>query len=133
MSKSPAILRRLRVAGLALFLCLAFGLAANAENGSFLTASNTLGATAAIDSAGSYVYVHVWRSDASAASTSVAYLQVSTDNVAWYRAATFTNVTGLDGTTGDGGDAVSVPSWPFMRIYVVSCSSGRLTARWGKR
>ena len=108
--------------------------AAHSDSGTFLAASNTTGATTAIDSGGaSYVGVHIWRSDDAAASTSSVYLQVSMDGVAWYRAATFTNVTGLDGTSGDGGDAVSVPSWPFMRLYVASCSVGRLSSKWVTR
>lgn len=108
--------------------------AAHSETGSFLLASNTTGATAKIDAGGaSYVAVHIWRSDSSSASTSSVYLQVSIDGTSWYRAATFTNVTGLDGSSGDGGDAVSVPSWPFMRLYVASCSAGRLSSTWVKR
>lgn len=126
--------RRLAIAGLALLFSLVVALPLSAEHGTFLTSSNTLGAVAAVDAGGaSYVGVHVWRADSASASTSSVYLQVSIDGVAWYRAATFTNVTGLDGSSGDGGDAVSVPSWPFMRLYVAGCSSGRLSATWVKR
>lgn len=134
MSKSPVTttIQRLRVAGLALALFVLFvPCRLLAGNGTLLLNSNSTGATARIDSGGaSYVGVHIWRSDSASASTSTAYLQVSIDGVAWYRAATFANVTGLDGSSGDGGDAVSVPSWPFMRLYVVNCDTGRLTAKW---
>lgn len=118
---------------LAVALALA-GAASAATFGTFLTASSTTGATAAVDAGGAtYVAVHVWRADAAAASTSTAYLQVSMDGVKWYRAATFTNVTGMDATTGDGGDSVSVPSWPFMRLYVADATTGTLSAKWFKR
>lgn len=118
---------------LAAFLASA-GAASAATFGTFLTASSATGATAAVDSGGaSYVAVHVWRADDPAASTSVVYVQVSLDKVKWYRAATITNATGMDATTGDGGDAVSVPSWPFMRLYVSDATTGTLSAKWMKR
>lgn len=137
MSKSPVtrISEQPLVAGLALVLILyaPCALSANANHGAFLTAESTTGATASVDAGAGYVGVHVWRADAAAASTSVVYLQVSADNVAWYRAWTFTNVTGLDGSAGDGGEATSVPSWPFMRLYVANCGVGVLSAKWFKR
>jgi len=126
--------RRLSIALLlAVALALA-GAASAATFGTFLTASNTTGATAAVDSGGAtYVSVHVWRADAAAASTSIVYLQGSYDKVVWYRMAEFTNVTGMDATYGDGGDAVSVASFPYMRLYVRDASVGTLSAKWMKR
>lgn len=124
---------RLRVLVLLLAVALAAPLHA-AEFWTLLSASNTVGATTPVDSGGAtYVGVHVWRADAAAASTSVVYLQGSVDKVKWVRLATFTNVTGMDATYGDGGTGVSVPSWPFMRLYVASCSTGTLSAKGFKR
>lgn len=118
---------------LAVALALA-GAAPAADFGTFLAASNTTGATAAVDSGGAtYVGVHVWRADAAAASTSTVYVQVSIDKVTWYRAATITNVPGIDATAGDGGAVAEVKSWPFMRLFVASCSVGTLSAKWIKR
>lgn len=122
---------------LALVLLLAVALAAPlhaAEFWTLLSASNTVGATTPVDSGGAtYVGVHVWRADAAAASTSVVYLQGSVDKVKWVRLATFTNVTGMDATYGDGGTGVSVPSWPFMRLYVADATAGTLSAKGFKR
>lgn len=118
----------------ALFLAVALavtGAASAANFGNFLVASNTTGATTPVDSGGAYyVAVHCWRHDAAAASTSLVYLQGSLDKVHWVRLATFQNVTGMDATYGDGGDGVSVPSWPFMRVYYVSVSVGTLDCKW---
>ncbi|MDP2317463.1 MAG: hypothetical protein Q8P41_31555 [Pseudomonadota bacterium] len=100
----------------------------------FITASAVVGATTAVDSGGaSFVSCHCWRADAAAVSTSLAYLQGSLDKVHWYRMATFTNVTGMDATYADGGDAVTVVSYPFMRLYLVSASVGTLSCTWMKR
>lgn len=105
-----------------------------AEFWTLLTAENTTGARTPVDAGGAtYVGVHVWRADAAAASTSVVYLQGSTDKVKWVRLATFTNVTGMDATYGDGGTGVSVPSWPFLRLYVANCDVGTLSAKGFKR
>jgi hypothetical protein len=105
-----------------------------ASFGTFLSESDTVGPTPLADGGGaSYVAVHLWREDAEEASTSVVHLQVSMDGARWYRARTFTNVGGMNATTGDGGAAVSVPSWPFMRLYVESCDVGELSSEWFKR
>ena len=105
-----------------------------AKIGTLLTASNTEGATPAVDAGGaSYVGVFVWRADDPAASTSSVYVQVSLDQSVWYRAATITNVPGIDATAGDGGAVAEVKSWPFMRLFVASCSVGTLSAKWIKR
>lgn len=122
---------------LALVLAVALastGAASAATLGTFFTNYNTVGATAAVDSGGAgYVAVHLWRHDDPAASTSVVYLQGSLDKVKWVRLYTFTNVTGMDATAGDGGEGASVPSWPYMRLFVASCSSGTLSSKWIKR
>lgn len=105
-----------------------------AEFWTLLTAENTVGARTPVDAGGAtYVGVHVWRADAAAASTSIVYLQGSADKVKWVRLATFTNVTGMDATYGDGGQGKSVPSWPFMRLYVANCDVGTLSAKGFKR
>ena len=122
---------------LALVLLLAVAVAAPLHAAAFwtlLTAENTTGARTPVDAGGAtYVGVHVWRADAAAASTSIVYLQGSTDKVKWVRLAEFVNVTGMDATYGDGGQGKSVPSWPFMRLFVASCSVGTLSAKWIKR
>lgn len=121
----------------ALVLAVALALAGAASAADFwtlLTAENTVGARTPVDSGGAtYVGVHVWRADAAAASTSIVYLQGSTDKVKWVRLAEFVNVTGMDATYGDGGTGVSVPSWPFMRLYVANCAVGTLSAKGFKR
>lgn len=118
---------------LAAFLASA-GAASAATFWTFFTASNTIGATTAVDSGGaSYVGVHVWRADAAAASTSIVYLQGSTDGSKWVLLRTFTNVTGMDATYGHGGEGASVPSWPFMRLYIADATTGTLSAKGFKR
>lgn len=126
--------RRLLLALVLAVTVASAGAASAAEFGTFLTASSSTGATAAADAGGAtYVGVHVWRADAAAASTSVVYLQGSIDKVKWVRLYTFTNVTGMHATYADGGKGVSVPSWPFMRLYVADATAGTLSAKWFKR
>ena len=124
-----------RLLALVLLLAVAFATPLYAaEFWTLLTAENTTGARTPVDAGGAtYVGVHVWRANATAASTSIVYLQGSTDKVKWVRLATFTNVTGMDATYGDGGQGKSVPSWPFMRLYVANCDVGTLSAKGFKR
>lgn len=126
--------RRLLLALVLAVTVAATGAASAATFGTFLTASNTTGATAAVDSGGAtYVGFHIWRADNAAASTSVVYLQGSIDGSKWVWLRTFTNVTGMHATYGHGGEGASVPSWPFMRLYVVDATTGTLSAKWFKR
>ena len=126
--------RRLLLALVLAVTVASAGAASAADFWTFFTASNTVGATTPVDSGGAtYVGVHVWRADNAAASTSVVYLQGSIDKVKWVRLATFTNVTGMHATYGDGGTGLSVPSWPFMRLYIADATTGTLSAKGFKR
>ncbi len=126
--------RRLLLALVLAVTVASAGAASAATFGTFLAASSATGATAAVDAGGAgYVAVHVWRADNAAASTSVVYLQGSIDGVKYVRLYTFTNVTGMHATYGHGGEAASVPSWPYMRLYVADATAGRLSAKWFKR
>jgi len=87
------------------------------------------GASTAMDTADAdYVRVHVYRSDDPAASTATVLIQTSTDNVAWYNVATVTNPTGLNATTGAGGELWSVPTCAYTRVYVSAWTGGAITA-----
>lgn len=126
--------RRLLLALVLAVTVASAGAASAAEFFTLTPATNTVGATTPVDSGGAtYVGVHVWRYDAAAASTSVVYLQGSIDKVKWVRLHTFTNVTGMHATYGDGGEGVSVPSWPFMRLYVADATAGTVAAKGFKR
>lgn len=93
------------------------------------TAKTTTGASTALDTGNAkMVRVQVWRSDDPAASTAVVTIQQSNDNSKWYTVATITNPTGMSASTGDGGEAWSVASMPFTRLYVVSRSAGAISA-----
>lgn len=93
------------------------------------TAKVTTGASTAVDTGNAkIVRVQVWRSDNAAASTAVVTIQQSNDNSNWYTVATITNPTGMSASTGDGGEAWSVASMPFTRLYVTSRSAGAISA-----
>lgn len=104
-------------------------LPAEAAVTTLFAAKTTTGASSGVDTGNAkYVRVHVYRSDDPAAATAVVTIQQSTDWTNWYTVATITNPTGMNATTGDGGEAWSVPSIALTRAYVVSRSAGSLTA-----
>jgi hypothetical protein len=87
------------------------------------------GASVAMDTADAdYVRVHVYRSDNAAASTATVLIQTSADGTAWYDVATVTNPTGLNATTGAGGEAWSVPPNAYTRCFVSAWTTGQITA-----
>jgi len=93
------------------------------------TAKATTGASSSYDTANAkYVRIHVYRSDDPAASTTTVLIQQSNDNSKWYTVATISNATGMSLTTGDGGEAWSVPSMPYTRLYVSARTTGSITA-----
>lgn len=104
-------------------------LSAHAAVETVFTAKATTGASTAIDTGNAkYVRVHIWRADAAAASTAVVTIQQSTNNADWYTVATITNPTGRASGTAVGGEAWSVPSIAFTRLYVTSISVGTINA-----
>lgn len=122
MRRSHVKLKLLVLAMLAL-------LVSPASAATFFTAKTTTGASSAVDSGNAKsIRVHVFRSDAAAASTAVVTIQQSLDGTNWYTVATISNPTGMNATTGDGGEVWSVPSIFNTRAYVVSRSAGSLTA-----
>ena len=126
--------RRLFLALLLAAILTSAGAASAATFGVLITPTSTTGATTPVDSGGAtQVFVHCWRHDNAAASTTLVYLQGSIDKVHWKDLATFQNVTGMNATTGAGGDGVSVVSWPWMRVYISDLSVGTLDCIWMKR
>ena len=94
-----------------------------------LPATIGVGAGAAIDTSDAqYVRAHVYRTDDPAASTAVVRLQQSTDGTNWFTSATITNPTGMDLTTGDGGEIWDLPSCAYTRAYLVSRVAGTIAA-----
>lgn len=94
-----------------------------------LSGVTATGASTAMDTADAdYVRVYVYRSDSASASTATVLIQTSSNGTAWFNVATVTNPTGLNATTGAGGEAWSIPVDSYTRCYVSAWTAGEITA-----